>query len=214
MNSKLILFGAAIAAAVAPQAATATVVHTGSQLVADGVSPTGPFGALVEAVGTQAINYGVDYSYGNVEGIFNDPPYKLCGISAGGICDLLTAVDGRIVVLGTTAQALTNSISILAGNTSPQALTLSVFGIGGNLLGTTQGIGGNSGPYTITRGSADIAFFSIGGSDTFGVESVTLGDLVAARGAVPEPATWAMMIGGFALAGASMRRRKLAVSFA
>jgi hypothetical protein len=31
---------------------------------------------------------------------------------------------------------------------------------------------------------------------------------------VPEPATWAMMISGFALIGASMRRRKVAVSFA
>jgi len=30
---------------------------------------------------------------------------------------------------------------------------------------------------------------------------------------VPEPATWAMMIGGFALAGAAMRRRKATVSF-
>ena len=33
-------------------------------------------------------------------------------------------------------------------------------------------------------------------------------------GPVPEPATWAMMIGGFALVGASMRRRKSATSFA
>lgn len=33
-------------------------------------------------------------------------------------------------------------------------------------------------------------------------------------GAVPEPATWAMMIGGFALAGAAMRRRATKVSFA
>jgi len=32
--------------------------------------------------------------------------------------------------------------------------------------------------------------------------------------AVPEPATWAMMIGGFALAGAAMRRRSAAVRFA
>jgi hypothetical protein len=31
---------------------------------------------------------------------------------------------------------------------------------------------------------------------------------------VPEPATWAMMIGGLALVGASMRRRRTAVSFA
>jgi hypothetical protein len=35
-----------------------------------------------------------------------------------------------------------------------------------------------------------------------------------AMGAVPEPTTWAMMIGGLALVGASMRRRKVAVSFA
>jgi hypothetical protein len=33
-------------------------------------------------------------------------------------------------------------------------------------------------------------------------------------GAVPEPASWAMMIGGFALAGSAMRRRRQAVSFA
>ncbi len=32
--------------------------------------------------------------------------------------------------------------------------------------------------------------------------------------AVPEPATWTMMLGGFMLAGTAMRRRKVAVSFA
>ncbi|HZV17470.1 MAG TPA: PEPxxWA-CTERM sorting domain-containing protein [Sphingobium sp.] len=31
---------------------------------------------------------------------------------------------------------------------------------------------------------------------------------------VPEPATWAMLMGGFALAGVAMRRRKVALSFA
>ena len=34
------------------------------------------------------------------------------------------------------------------------------------------------------------------------------------HGAVPEPTTWALMIGGFALVGLSMRRRKVKVSFA
>ena len=37
------------------------------------------------------------------------------------------------------------------------------------------------------------------------------GDLpVDARGGVPEPATWAMMIAGFGLAGASLRQRRRA----
>jgi len=34
------------------------------------------------------------------------------------------------------------------------------------------------------------------------------------NGAVPEPASWAMMVAGFGLAGAAMRRRKAAISFA
>lgn len=36
----------------------------------------------------------------------------------------------------------------------------------------------------------------------------------AVAGAVPEPATWAMMIAGFGLAGAAMRRRATKVAFA
>lgn len=34
------------------------------------------------------------------------------------------------------------------------------------------------------------------------------------QGGVPEPTTWAMIIAGFAMAGAAMRRRKVAVAFA
>ncbi len=37
---------------------------------------------------------------------------------------------------------------------------------------------------------------------------------VVETAAVPEPASWALMIGGFALAGAAMRRRRATVSFA
>lgn len=46
--------------------------------------------------------------------------------------------------------------------------------------------------------SADNATFSV--------------DLLGGAGAVPEPATWALMIGGFGLAGAAMRRRRAMAS--
>lgn len=36
----------------------------------------------------------------------------------------------------------------------------------------------------------------------------------AAEGGVPEPASWAMMVGGFGLVGGAMRRRKTTISFA
>ncbi len=46
--------------------------------------------------------------------------------------------------------------------------------------------------------------------ESFGVDNF----VVTMNSAVPEPATWAMMIGGFALAGAAMRRRNTVLRFA
>jgi hypothetical protein len=37
--------------------------------------------------------------------------------------------------------------------------------------------------------------------------------LVGVPFGVPEPAVWAMMLGGFGLAGAAIRRRRLAMNF-
>jgi hypothetical protein len=54
------------------------------------------------------------------------------------------------------------------------------------------------------------------GTDGFGVDNVTFS---ATAAAVPEPATWAMMIGGFGIVGGAMRsarrrKPKVAVSYA
>ena len=42
------------------------------------------------------------------------------------------------------------------------------------------------------------------------LDNITVFD-VTAPGAVPEPTTWALMISGFGLAGAALRRRRTAV---
>jgi len=60
--------------------------------------------------------------------------------------------------------------------------------------------------------------FSTGGGSLYvnwqGVQTFT-GATVALGGAVPEPASWALMLGGFGLVGGAMRsRRRQAVSFA
>lgn len=48
---------------------------------------------------------------------------------------------------------------------------------------------------------------TVGGSnDQFGIDNVTVG------GAVPEPATWAMMILGMGVVGYAMRRKKSRVT--
>ena len=48
--------------------------------------------------------------------------------------------------------------------------------------------------------------------DDFGSAFVAAEEIALA--AVPEPASWAMMIGGFAVVGGAMRRRRVSVSFA
>jgi hypothetical protein len=65
-----------------------------------------------------------------------------------------------------------------------------------------------------TFASAGTFYFKLG--TTSGDNQGPLVDsiLVNNTSAVPEPATWAMMIGGFGLVGASMRRRKVSVRFA
>ncbi len=45
-------------------------------------------------------------------------------------------------------------------------------------------------------------------SGALGISSITVDNDVA--GAVPEPATWALMMGGFGLTGTALRRRRLA----
>ncbi|MBO9575427.1 MAG: esterase-like activity of phytase family protein [Sphingobium sp.] len=55
-------------------------------------------------------------------------------------------------------------------------------------------------------------FYVFGFTDA-DLRAAGFGPFVAQQG-VPEPASWALMIGGFALAGAAMRRRKATVRFA
>lgn len=60
----------------------------------------------------------------------------------------------------------------------------------------------------------DYGFTPQGNGVGLGFYGAATADNFAVGGAVPEPATWAMMIGGFALTGGMLRRRKVAVQFA
>ena len=83
-----------------------------------------------------------------------------------------------------------------------------------NINGTPLGFTQFAGP-SLFSGTADAPVFAPGvfnltsivsGSSTLTISSVDAGP--GGVGAVPEPAAWALMIGGFGLAGASLRRRR------
>jgi hypothetical protein len=57
----------------------------------------------------------------------------------------------------------------------------------------------------------DLAGFAIGSTIT---DKVTITVNSIGAGAVPEPASWALMIGGFGMAGAMLRRRRAGAAFA
>jgi hypothetical protein len=175
-----------------------------------------PFGVLASGgeVGTAFISEGVDFSFGGVEAIFNDPPLAFGGVSGvndGNIVDLLTPVDARFVLPGTLNSALTSFLSIEAGIADTGTLLLEVFDINGAILASVTNdlpLGPNGRTtLTIDRGGIfDIASFRVStpGSDTFGVDFIELETPVAS---VPEPTT---MLGLLAVGsvGIALRRKQ------
>lgn len=98
------------------------------------------------------------------------------------------------------------------------AANVSFFGNDGSLIQSLALTNLADGYYGFQRdgGFNDIYGISIDNDDTNGIGFDNLKfDVRSVGGAVPEPATWLMMIAGFGLVGAAMRRRqKAAVRFA
>jgi hypothetical protein len=148
-------------------------------------------------VGTAFIDKGVDFSFGGREGIFSDPPLAFSGVSNSNNVDLISPVDGRIVLPGTLNNGLTSFLSIEAGFSDPGQLLLEVFDAGGSLLSSVANnlpLGPNGRTtLTIDRGGIfDIASFKVSTpvNDAFGVDFIKLETPVAAGSQpVPEPFT-------------------------
>ncbi|MFS0737192.1 PEPxxWA-CTERM sorting domain-containing protein [Sphingomonas sp. 1P06PA] len=120
-------------------------------------------------------------------GVILTPRYDLLSISFDGVADNLSLSFNNFSLVGRT--------------------TFSAYDAGGNLLETFTTNAGNG--WAVRALTSDgIARLDLTTTDGgyYGLDQLTF-DLVSAP-AVPEPAAWALMIGGFGLVGGTMRQRR------
>lgn len=161
--------------------------------------------------------------------------FSMQEITSANFASLITALTNMSYVGGSTniAGALDVATADIFGNSvTSQRQVIDVSTDGGNNIGNLStsranalaagidqinclgiGAGAQCGPVQGGVGS-----FSVVANDFGDFESTLRAKIIReTQGAVPEPSTWAMMIGGFGLVGAAMRRRRrynLKVSFA
>lgn len=207
-----ILLGAAAAMSIYVSSAQAIVISF-TPTSAPGVAETPAFGALAPGgtLGTNYNTFGVDFSYGGVEGYFNDLPKGFGGINGSGVLDLLSPVDGRIVKQGTGIAAVTDFFYAEAGFAGAGSLTLELFNSANVLIASILNgnpLGANS-RTTFSYSGAGIASFKISGNDTFGVNEIRLNTPTVS--AVPLPAGLPLLVAGLgALGFVSRKGRKKA----
>ena len=201
---------AALATASAAQAAV-TVSHT----AADTPLPAGQY-MVWDFDGLQAAGYGVSIT--GPAGIYDGSAGLVSGIAApppGTTTNYAAVLGGGKIVL-TTPQI--SRLSVYMG--SPDSYNNIRFNfLGGgheDLTGTQLAAGAFNGDQSVGRRMT----YDFGGQRVTSVEFTSSSNSFEfdniATSAVPEPATWAMMIMGFGLAGSAMRqsRRKSAMTFA
>lgn len=151
--------------------------------------------------------------------LFNNNPSWTNYYYNWGTGNVLTFKQNDVITINftTPVTAFSINLSTFADDNNPATPA----GAPSTLYGFDVTVGTGQGSYVVSTNAfptmaffgatSDTAFTSItltGGNNFTNFDNLTLATAVS--GAVPEPATWAMMIGGFGLAGVAVRRRRRA----
>ena len=148
------------------------------------------FSALITAL-TNMTRPGDDTNITGVISAFNTE------ITTNGIDSVRRLID--ISTDGENTVGTTTALNNARDAANAAGITINCIGIGQNCDDVSQG------PDSFTMRADDFDDFE---------DALRRKIVREVHGAVPEPMTWIMMIGGFALVGFSMRRRNVKVSFA
>jgi hypothetical protein len=223
----------AVRAGLLAAAISATAPASALAFVNVGDTQTYLFNGIVEEVVVPGLSARLDLTFDGYVGNNAKFSYTLTNTSGGAITNSRVSVFGFDVVTDGFSLAGSSETSALFQKTNDGAFPQTQGGprefcmtaaTGGNPACTN---GGGNGVFQPSSESATftLAFGSLPGSVELGnlivryqsIDSPTLGlrgasgigvgGIVPTRDIVPEPATWAMMIAGFGLVGASLRRR-------
>ncbi len=232
MFAKLIAAGSVAAALMisgAAQASTNLITFEEPVLTAMGNSPGSavPVGAQVSTqfLSTLGVSFSsnggfaavVDHGYPDLT---PTPPNILGGTSAGGGLDYSAVITAAFFDPNNTSIfATTDHVRVLGDlyGLGSGTVTLTAYDQFGGVLGTIS----DNDNYPLGQGPVlqlniagihSVAFSGTSGS--VGFDNFEFNTVAAVGAAVPEPAAWVLMIAGFGLTGAALRRRRAGPAFA
>ena len=185
------------------------------------------------SIGTTGTNFGASFGRNALLICLNTPGVNCSNTSRGGFGDPNSQKGGLFFLSGTEtflnyAAGFTTGFSFnySAANLPGSVGVFDGLNGTGNLLATLN-LAVNANPGSCPPGSGGFCPFSAAGVSFAGTarsisfagvanqivfDDITFGSVNPGGGAVPEPASWAMLIAGFGLVGAVQRRRKVAVA--
>ena len=212
--STLLLASAAVFGATQANAApTATVEAAGAQNTTQSLTK----GGVVTFDGLNGYTANYSETVGGVTATFDSLLPSNANVYGGAFGSKFVTVQTTTSIalseavnyFGLWASALDggNTVELLLGDSVVGLFNLTNTPLDGSYYGNPNG-GGNGGEkYAFFNFNSDVKFDHINlvenGGGGFELDNVTFGN----TGAVPEPATWAMMIAGFGMIGFALRRR-------
>jgi hypothetical protein len=156
-------------------------------------------------IGSHWVTYDLG-SYRLVDGSGQD--FNVYELDSGGVefnvVDILVSADG---VTFFNVEATSSAAIDLAGDESHgNASFRRSFDLGGAVAAL------NANQFRFLRIDGTTGTAAINGNNGFDLDAVGFANFALVSNPIPEPASWAMMIAGFGLAGAAARRRRLSLA--